>query len=211
MSIVIDTANTCTLPSDHDYAANIREWAELTRNKQEVKPTPQTVELYLTNEAAVFYRACLRRLTSIGWNGKYRSNSKAFIVDLPTLYGSEIRLHFGWVDFDARVPMKNRLPSELGLKFNIDFRHFKNSPYRKVGYSLAKKLACEAHYNGRGKGLAIKSRDLSEDEKESWDWEMYRQITPSNRDYLGNENEKEDFEAAWEFLYQIVPFNLVHS
>lgn len=207
VSIVLDAGESALSSTSQDFAAAVREWSELSRDKQEVKPTPQTVELYLTNEAAVYYRECVKQLEALGWNGKYHSNSKAFIIDLPTLYGPPIRIHLGWVDFDARVPMKNRLPGELGLKFNIDFRHFKKSPQREQGYTLAKRLAQEANYNGRGKGLNIKKRDLTEDEKESWDWEMYRYINPSDRDYLGNPGEEKDFMAAWEFLNQLIATN----
>ncbi len=204
VNVVYNGAGQYMPAYSQDFAASVREWEELSRNKQEVKPTPQSVEIYLTNEAAVYYRECIKRLKALGWDGKYHSNSKAFITDLPTIYGPPIRLHLGWVDFDARVPMKNRLPGELGLKFNVDFRHFKKAPQRELEYTLARRLAQEANYNGRGKGLNIKRRDLTEEEKESWDWEMYRQIDSSNRDYLGNLGEEKDFEAAWAFLYQII-------
>lgn len=204
INVVYDGGKASSPEVSQDFVASVREWEELSRNKQEVKPTPQSVEIYLTNEAAVYYRECINRLKAIGWNGKFHSNSKAFITDLPTTYGLPIRLHLGWVDFDARVPMKNRLPGELGLKFNIDFRHFKHSPQREQGYSLARQLASEANYNGRGKGLNIRKRDLTEEEKESWDWEMYRYNNPSDRDYLGSLGEEEDFEAAWAFLSEII-------
>lgn len=187
-----------------DYVSQVKNWDELARYKQSVKPTPETVEVYLTNESAEYYHECIRRLRACGWDGKYHSNSKAFTVDMPTIYGPSMRIHLGWVDFDARVPMKNRLPGELGLKFNIDFRHFKKSPQREKGYALAKELAQTANYNGRGKGLQLRTRNLTEEEKKSWDWEMYRCVSAFDRDYLGNHEEKSDFEAAWSFLEGIL-------
>lgn len=202
--LVLEYPNSIQKQVVEDYSETVREWADLARHKQAVKPTPQTVELYLTNESAAYYRECIQHLITYGWNGKFHSNSKAFTVDMPTIYGPSIRIHLGWVDFDARVPMKNRLPGELGLKFNIDFRHFNKSGERKIGYELARKLAKEAHYNGRGKGLFLQKRDLTEDEQESWDWEMYRYINPFDRDYLGNPQEKKDFEAAWVFLSKVL-------
>ncbi|MCX7780013.1 MAG: hypothetical protein N2491_03730 [Negativicutes bacterium] len=199
-NVVYDPGSGGNIAVNTDFALQVKNWDELARHKQEVKPTPQSVEQYLTNDSAEYYRECIRRLVACGWSGKYHSNSKAFIVDMPTVYGPSIRIHLGWVDFDARVPMKNRLPGELGLKFNIDFRHFKKSPQREMGYSLAKQLAKTANYNGRGKGLNLRYRDLTEEEKESWDWEMYRCVTAFDRDYLGNSGERKDFEAAWSFL-----------
>lgn len=95
----------------------------------------------------------------------------------------------------------------MGLKFNIDFRHFKKSldeEVQEIGYQLARRLAKEARYNGRAAGLNIQSRELTDDEKRSWDWEMYRRIDRKNRDYLGHEDEKMDFHAAWLFLNEIV-------
>lgn len=204
VNVVFDPGSSGQIAVDTDYVTQVRDWAELARHKQEVKPTPQTVEQYLTNEAAEYYRECIRRLMEYGWKGKYHSNSKAFIIDMPTVYGPPIRIHLGWVDFDARVPMKNRLPGELGLKFNIDFRHFKKSPQREQGYALAKELAKMANYNGRGRGLNLRHRDLTEEEKESWDWEMYRCVTSFDRDYLGNPGEQMDFEVAWAFLDKIM-------
>ena len=203
--VVYDEGSGNAAAVQTDFAAQVRDWDELARQKQNVKPDLQSVELYLTNEAAEYYRECLRRLSACGWNGAYRSNSKAFIIDMPTVYGPSIRIHLGWVDFDARVPMKNRLPGELGLKFNIDFRHFKKSPLREKGYALARELAQAANYNGRGKGLNLRNRHLTEAEKEAWDWEMYRCVSAFDRDYLGNPGEQNDFVAAWSFLEEILP------
>lgn len=202
--VVLDPGSGGRIAADTDYAAQVRDWAELARYKQEIKPTPQTVELYLTNEAAEYYRECIRRLMACRWSGKYHSNSKAFILDMPTVFGPPIRIHLGWVDFDARVPMRNRLPGELGLKFNIDFRHFKKGSQREQGYTLAKELAKTANYNVRGKGLNLRYRELTEEEKESWDWETYRCVTSFDRDYMGNPGEQKDFEAAWAFLEKVV-------
>lgn len=83
-----------------DYNKSVKRWAELTKEKQKVKPTPETVELYLSNNVVNYFKQCINNLERIGWNGKYRSNQKAFVVDLPTKYGSPIRIHLGWVDFD---------------------------------------------------------------------------------------------------------------
>lgn len=190
-----------------DHSSTVRDWAELSKEKEIVKPTPNSVELYLTNQVVPFYKQCLENLIQLGWSGSYHPNKKAFTVDMPTKYGPDIRIHLGWVDFDGNFSIKNRLPGELGLKFNIDFRHFKkseNKQDRETGYALAKRLAKEAHYNGRAAGLNIQFRDLTEQEKDSWDWEMYRRITRENRDYLGRPSESKDFEAAWQFLRDII-------
>lgn len=189
------------------YEKMVKKWAELTKEKQKVKPKPASVELYLSNKVVHFYKECISYLESLGWHNNYKSNQKAFVVDLPTKYSVPIRIHLGWVDFDGSFSIKNRLPGEMGLKFNIDFRHFKKSldpEVQEIGYQLAKRLAKEARYNGRAAGLNIQKRELTDIEKKTWDWEMYRRIDRENRDYLGNEDEKADFAAAWLFLKEIV-------
>ncbi|MGO0060138.1 hypothetical protein ACTID9_09045 [Brevibacillus fluminis] len=201
------TSDRVDYGNHQDYDARAKSWTELVNEKRTVKPAPETIGLYLTPQVHSLYRECLARLQEVGWRGDYKSNSKAFIVDLPTKYGVPIRIHLGWVDFDASFSIENRLPGELGLKFNIDFRHFKSSPDQSLqqeGYRLAKQLADQARYNGRGKGLNIQIRDLSEEEKASWDWEMYRRVDHEDRDYLGRKEEIPDFENAWNFLQQLV-------
>src|SRR5690606_20501380 len=84
-----------------DYVGQAKSWTELVNEKRKVKPAPDTVGLYLTPQVHSLYQRCLEHLQDIGWNGEYKSNSKAFVVDLPTKYGAPIRLHLGWVDFDA--------------------------------------------------------------------------------------------------------------
>jgi hypothetical protein len=58
----------------------------------------------------------------LGWDGSSYSNTKGFILDLPTKYGAKIRIHLGWVDADGSLDIKYRTPYSYGLKFNIDFR-----------------------------------------------------------------------------------------
>lgn len=202
---VVNT-DTVDKADNPDYVSRAKSWTELVHEKQKVKPTPETVGIYLTPQVQSLYRKCLDHLRELGWNGTCKPNTKAFIVDMPTRYSVPIRIHLGWVDFDASFPIDNRLPGELGLKFNIDFRHFKNHPdpeMRHAGFRLAKRLAEQARYNGRGKGLYIQTRELNDAEKESWDWEMYRRIDHENRDYLGRPEEIQDFEAGWAFLRDI--------
>jgi hypothetical protein len=191
----------------YDYSNKVMNWADITREKKKVKPTPETVDTYLANQVVMYYQQCLLNLKELGWDGRYHANSKAFVIDMPTKCGPAIRIHLGWVDFDGAFSIANRLPGELGLKFNIDFRHFKNCGVREhfdVGYALARRLATVARYNGRGKGLNIQYRDLMESEKQEWDWEMYRRIDRENRDFLGREDERKDFMAAWQFLVEII-------
>ncbi|QRG67209.1 hypothetical protein [Brevibacillus choshinensis] len=193
--------------TDQHYDSRATSWTEVVNEKKKVKPTPETVGTFLTPQVQSLYRKCLDQLRDSGWCGISKSNSKAFIVDLPTKYSVPIRIHLGWVDFDASFSIENRLPGELGLKFNIDFRHFKNSSDKEtqnVGYRLAKRLAEQARYNGRGKGLSIQTRELTDAEKDSWDWEMYRRIDHENRDYLGRPEEIQDFEEVWRFLRDIL-------
>jgi hypothetical protein len=107
------------------------------------------------------------------------------------------------VDFDAPIDVESRLPGELGLKFNIDFRHFKRQA-PEIGYRLARELAATSAYIGRGSGRVMRNRDLTEEEKQSWDWEMFRWASRGNQDYLGGEDEIKDFDAAWRLLNNIV-------
>lgn len=182
------------------------KWTELIKQKYEVIPTPENVEKYLAYDVITFFQESLKQLKQLGWNGKYFSNKKAFVVDLPTKYGVPIRIHLGWVDFDGSLAIKNKLPGELGLKFNIDLRHFKkrgNVELQGIGYEIAKELVGEAHYNGRGKALVLQKRDLTDEEKQLWDWEMYRRVDKENRDYIGREEERSDFEQAWRILREI--------
>jgi hypothetical protein len=107
------------------------------------------------------------------------------------------------VDFDAPIDVESRLPGELGLKFNIDFRHFKRQA-PEIGYRLARELAATSAYIGRGSGRVIRNRDLTEEEKQSWDCEMFRWAFRGNQDYVGREDEIKDFEAARRLLNNIV-------
>ena len=205
--VISETRSPNTYINEYDYARSALDWAEISREKRKVRPAPDTVELYLTNRVSEYFKRSINELIKLGWNESYKSNQKAFIVDMPTKYGSPIRIHLGWVDFDASFSIDKKLPGELGLKFNIDFRHFKNSgvtEQKEIGYSLARRLAHEANYNGRGRGLHIQERDLTEDEKDSWDWEMYRRKDRENRDYLGRDDEEADFAAVWAFLNDII-------
>lgn len=193
-----------------EFYASMEDWSSLLRKKEEVKPTPENVEIYLTNKVSEIFRKCLQNLYDLGWTGdkgSYHVNKKAFRLDLPTLHGADIRIHLGWVDADAQLPIEHRLPGEYGLKFNIDFRHFKHSQNKDVydtGYQLARRLAMEANYVERTKYKAIRDRDLTDGEKNQWDWEMQRWVSEQNRDYTGQEGEVKDLEAAWKFLKEII-------
>jgi hypothetical protein len=126
---------------------------------------------------------------------------------MPTRNGADIRIHLGWIDFDSKTPMTYRVGGALGLKFNIDFRLFKESldpVVRETGYHLASKLVKMAHYTGRRKGLPLRERELDDAEKESWDWETQRWRNSSHRDYVGRPEEEADFVAAWGFLREII-------
>jgi hypothetical protein len=207
--VVIDLKTNGAINTS-DYYSSAKDWSLISREKKKVKPTPDTVETYLTSNVSDLYKECLENLKSLGWNGKFKSNTKAYVIDLPTKYGAYLRIHLGWVDFDGSFDIKNRLPGELGLKFNIDFRHFKkstNPELRNIGYNLAKRLAKQAKYNGRAAGLNIQTRELTKEEKDSWDWEMYRRIDRENRDYVGRPDEKSDFDSAWKFINDIVLIN----
>ncbi|MFZ2463141.1 MAG: hypothetical protein WAW77_05855 [Caldibacillus thermoamylovorans] len=188
-----------------DIHCNRGTWAELVRKKNKVKPTPDTVELYLSKDVIDTYGKIREFLLELGWDKSYRSNQKAFIIDLPTKYGVDIRIHIGWVDADGSMDINYRTVHNFGLKFNIDFRHFKKDPTKKeICYRLAKRLAMEARYNGRGTARVLNQRDLTDDEFEKWDGEMYRMVDKYNRDYIGREEEAKDLEAVFRFLKDIV-------
>jgi hypothetical protein len=62
----------------------------------------------------------------------------------------------------------------------------------------------EARYNGRGTAKVLNQRDLTDDEFEKWDGEMYRMVDKYNRDYIGRKEETKDLEAVFRFLKDIV-------
>lgn len=141
----------------------------------------------------------------MSWDGRTHSNTKAFIIDLPTKYNVDIRVHLGWVDADGSLDIKYRTPYSYGLKFNIDFRHFKQTDdLKQLYHSLPKRLAKLARYNGRAAANELNIRDLYDYEYDSWDGEMYRMVNRYNRDYVGREEELKDLEGAIGFLKDIV-------
>jgi hypothetical protein len=189
--------------SDEDFSRDT--WIEYLKKKRKIKPTPSTVELYLADEVVRTYHKILGTLAELGWDGKVKSNTKGFILDLPTKFEVDIRIHIGWVDADGSLEIKYRTPYSYGLKFNIDFRHFKViSEMKGIWYPLAKRLVKEAHYNGRGDAEVFNRRDLYDWEYESWDGEMYRMVNKHNRDYVGREEELKDLEAVFSILKEMV-------
>ena len=148
-------------------------------------------------------------MTKAGWDGQYVSNQKAFRFDLPTVYSVPIRIHIGWIDADGQQDILFRTPYQFGLKFNIDFRHFKRHTNAKVwetGYMLAKELAEMARYNIRGKEVSIDDPYWTSEKVKGlrWDGEMYRFITQRNRDYIGLEEELQDLDGVFHFLTKIL-------
>lgn len=73
-----------------------------------------------------------------------------------------------------------------------------------MGYRLARELAEKTSYTGKGTGRSIRKRDLTEEEKQSWDWKMIRCVGRGNQDYLGREEEINDFEGVGRFLEGII-------
>lgn len=203
MMVLLDSREPMIKTKDANLSRGT--WAELIKKKKEVKPTPDTVELYLSKDVIDTYSKIREFLLELGWDKSFRSNQKAFIIDLPTKYGVDIRIHIGWVDADGSMDIHYRTVRNFGLKFNIDFRHFKKDPTKKeLCYRLAKRLAMEARYNGRGTAKVLNQRDLTDDEFEKWDGEMYRMVDKYNRDYIGREEEAKDLEAVFRFLKDIV-------
>jgi hypothetical protein len=203
MMVLFDSREPMIKTKDANFSRGT--WTELAKKKKKVKPTPDTVELYLSKDVIDTYSKIREFLLELGWDKSYRSNNKAFIIDLPTKYGVDIRIHIGWVDADGSMDINYRTVHNFGLKFNIDFRHFKKDPTKKeLCYMLAKRLAMEARYNGRGTAKVLNQRDLTDDEFEKWDGEMYRMVDKYNRDYIGREEESKDLEAVFRFLKDIV-------
>lgn len=184
-------------------------WNSFMQKRNVVKPTPDKIPLLLSDSVMPTFERILSFIAELGWDGNFVANQKAFRFDIQTIYRVPLRIHIGWIDADGQQDIKFRTPYQFGLKFNIDFRHFKrhkDASMWEAGYMLAKELAETARYNIRGREFSIhdlywtaeKVKDLK------WDGEMYRFITQKNRDYIGLEEEQEDLEAVFHFLSKII-------
>lgn len=184
-------------------------WTSFMRQKNEVKPTPDKIPLLLADSVIPTYERILSFMKEVGWDGKFLSNQKAFRFDINTILGIPLRIHIGWIDADGQQDIKYRTPYQFGLKFNIDFRHFKKHAEVKVwetGYMLAKELAVKARYNIRGNEFSIHDTYWTAEKVKClrWDGEMYRFITQRNRDYIGLEEEQKDLEGVFDFLREVI-------
>lgn len=184
-------------------------WISFIQKKNEVKPTPDKIPLLLADGVIPIYERILSFILEIGWNGKYVANQKAFRFDLQTVYEVPLRIQIGWIDADGQQDIQYRTPYQFGLKFNIDFRHFKrhvDTEIWETGYKLAKELAEKGGYNIRGGEFSIfdpywtaeKVKDLR------WDGEMYRFISQRNRDNMGLEEEQHDLNGVFLFLRKVI-------
>lgn len=186
---------------DHNWK---KEWNKLAKRKL----NKDSLESLLFNDVMDFFRDSIQNLEYLGWNGTpTECNKNAIVIDMKTEYGADVRIHLGVIDKDAKIPRKYKIPGSQGLKFNIDFRHFKKSGDEKVrekGWELAEILSKETNYKVRTKRKDAPINELTEDEKNSWNGEMLRWKTNENRDYIGGTDEKEDFDAAWTFLKKII-------
>lgn len=184
-------------------------WKSFLKKKQEIEPTPDKIPLLLADNVIPTYERILSVLTELNWDGMYTSNKKAFRFDLPTIYGSKLRIHVGWIDADGQQDVRFRTPYQYGLKFNIDFRHFKreeDADLWRAGYELARELAKTARYNTRGGEFAILNPYWTAEKVKGlkWDGEMYRYISQTNRDYIGLHEEERDLENAFHFLKKVI-------
>ncbi|MDN7244668.1 hypothetical protein [Planococcus shenhongbingii] len=201
--------NTAAVPRGENEYLSFGTWKHFLQKKQEIKPTPDKIPLLLADGVIPTYEYILSSLTELGWNGNFIPNQKAFRFDLPTVHGLGLRIHVGWIDADGQQDIRFRTPYQYGLKFNIDFRHFKKNndvDLWKVGYELAKELAETARYNIRGGEFAISNPYWTAEKVKNlkWDGEMYRFISKTNRDYVGLEEEQKDLENAFKFLKKVV-------
>ncbi|GMB09329.1 hypothetical protein [Thermolongibacillus altinsuensis] len=93
MMVLFDSREPMIKTQDANFSRGT--WDELVKKKKEVKPTPDTLELYLSKDVIDTYSRIRDFLLELGWDKSYRSNRKAFIIDLPTKYGADIRIHIG--------------------------------------------------------------------------------------------------------------------
>lgn len=188
-------------------------WTSIMERPGTVKPTPERLPLLLADAVIPTYNSILKFMQEIGWNGKYTANPKAFRFDLPTRYGVPIRIHIGWVKVEETNTSPARTPYQLGLKFNIDFKHFirgNNRELQDIGYSLAKGLAWKARYHNKGTDFSILEPGWTVEDVRSTSWEgdMYRYIDDKNRYFTGLPEEQQDLEEVFAFLQEIVLRNV---
>lgn len=200
--------NTIAIPIGEKEYLNYGSWKYFLQKKKQIKPTPDKIPLLLADDIIPTYEYILAALNNLGWNGNFVANQKAFRLDLPTIYGADLRIHIGWIDADGQQDIRYRTPYQYGLKFNIDFRHFKKNEDFSIwetGYRLAKELAETARYNVRGGEFAILSPYWTAEKVKNlkWDGEMYRFISQTNRDYIGLEEEQVDLSNALGFLRKV--------
>ncbi|WP_394121415.1 hypothetical protein [Planococcus donghaensis] len=184
-------------------------WDTFMKKKNEIKPTSDKIPLLLADTVIPIYEKIINFFKELGWDGNFHANSKAFRFDLQTIYNIPLRIHIGWIDADGQQNIKYRTPYQFGLKFNIDFRHFKRLPDLEIwelGYALAKELAENARYNIRGGEFLIKDNSWTAEKVKNlkWDGEMYRFVTRSNRDYIGLEEEYKDLMEVFRFLERVI-------
>lgn len=182
------------------------KWSQLIRKKYEIVPRPDTIGLYLADPIVGTYNEIVTSLRELGWDGKGKSNKKAFIFDLPTIYEENIRVHIGWVDADGSLDISYRTLHHFGLKFNIDFRFMKRNPGTlEVCKVLINEMITKANYSIRGSNISVRNvHDLSDSDFNKWDGEMYRRRDAQNRDYIGRAEEGVDCKAVLGILRSIV-------
>lgn len=193
-----------------------KTWAEFWQDRQQVKPTFETVPQLLASNVVPIYEKIIDRLKQLGWNGNVSNiNKKAYAIDLMTTLGKPLRIHLGWPDSDGQIAIKYRKPYSYGLKFNIDFRFFKKVDESEFeiwekGFELVKELHQTANYSYRGKNPIFNDSALAVYQLK-WDGEMMRKIDQYNRDYVGREDELADLENALQFLEKYIDKTLINE
>ncbi|RNF39592.1 hypothetical protein [Planococcus salinus] len=206
---VLFTKNASSVQKEESEYLRYGTWKSFMKQKQEIVPTPDKIPLLLADSVIPTYEQILSFMKELSWNGNCTPNKKAFRFDLPTVHGPGLRIHIGWIDADGQQDIRYRTAYQYGLKFNIDFRHFKretDAALWEVGYELAKELAKTARYNIRGGEFKILNPYWTAEKVKNlkWDGEMYRFISQTNRDYIGLEEEQRDLENAFQFLRKVI-------
>ncbi|QTD40822.1 hypothetical protein [Sporosarcina sp. Te-1] len=184
-------------------------WTSSTEHPGHMKPSPERIPFLLADSVIPTYHAILSFMQEIGWDGTYTANQRAFRIDLPTIHGTPVRIHIGWVNTEEQNDIPFRTPHQLGLKFNIDFKHFihgKDKELWEAGYALAKQLAARARYHNKGTEFSIldPSWTIEQVRATRWEGEMNRYVHDKNRNYIGLPEEQQDLAEVFRFLREVV-------
>ncbi|MFY0544978.1 hypothetical protein [Brevibacillus sp. H7] len=182
-------------------------WAELWEQQKQNQqlPTPDVIRSLLSESAVKLFDDCLENMKSFGWNGEYSLNSKSFVVRIPTVYGKNLKLQMGLVDYDARgLTLQEKLPGHAGFKFDIDLSEFRTDPRSQdVALSIALRFIQEAGYRARGAGQRLGTRELSEKERNKWSWILHHD-GEAWRDFTGRQVDHQHLLQVWTILQEII-------